>query len=711
MKNLISKAISKVILLTILFLSFFFIKDIHAKHYYSPNSLIVKTSFQCFNTGNCMVENIKLVATVEVCANGSSLNWKYLIKDINSNQIIQYSYNYSPKPSEGVQGNHTLDKLDFTMNAELRITQALPVGNYKVEWTVLDSLGEPSYGDQYFDIVDNQPPSIDLLDYTKVYVDRKLLAKSTDRGYQNGDIYSSDDCTPTSELIFTFSPKLPDFSSNPDKWQSQYNKYGMNFYDPQTGSISTKSMFLDGFADGWLPEEKSSIKYFDKNSWYGQSLAIPVYVWDQFAENNDCDFNNFTVDTVDIIPGFAIESHDVRVWVSSLSDKFLSDINIFYDDFELKRQGTTNKYGFYEFENVGFDTGFSIAGNSKEKYSDGITTLDLLLIKRYILGVYDFDSPYKLLAADANGDKKVSVADLIQLANVILGKTDTFSNVSILCVPKEYKFHEPFQAYKELDEASQMYIEGFDEFNIDVYFYGIKIGDVNFSSGLLNTRVPDRLSFSIDDIDMEAGKTYSIPVYSRDIENFSGMQLALSLKGMDFISLKSGSIEIDPNNYYFDNDILKIISVTESNRKLQNNKPLFYIKAKAIISQKLSSILTINKTSINSEVYTGNNLDIHKIELQYRNANDFELSQNIPNPFIDHTIITFRLPEKSNFSLTFYDINGKKLFEYKGVGNKGNNKFRINIRQISGITNQEGNMIFYKLVSGKNVSIKKMILF
>ncbi len=117
---------------------------------------------------------------------------------------------------------------------------------------------------------------------------------------------------------------------------------------------------------------------------------------------------------------------------------------------------------------------------------NGVTTHDLLLISRHILGLQLLDSPYKILAADANQDGKVSVLDIVTLRKLILGITDELPNgKSWRFIPYDYVFPEPtdpFQEfvpeYVEIPATMDITLWGLDP----VLFKGIKIGDVDFSA-------------------------------------------------------------------------------------------------------------------------------------------------------------------------------------------------------------------------------------
>jgi hypothetical protein len=51
----------------------------------------------------------------------------------------------------------------------------------------------------------------------------------------------------------------------------------------------------------------------------------------------------------------------------------------------------------------------------------GLTTLDLLITQRHILGIETFTNPLQYLAADVNNDQKVTALDLVHMRKIILG--------------------------------------------------------------------------------------------------------------------------------------------------------------------------------------------------------------------------------------------------------------------------------------------------
>jgi hypothetical protein len=678
-------------------------------------SVPIRARFNCILAEGCMGTDIELMATAESCSNSDGLEWKYIITDYNSGDIIQYSYNFQPVPPTGKKGNKNIDILINTIEARLTVLDALPLGNYKVEWTLIDNLNNISAATQFFDVVDNEAPVPVFIPSRTILSNEEVLAKSFDEGYfNNAQLQSYDNCTPSDQLYFTYSPVLPDLQSYPAKWEKQYTKYGMNFFDIETGAISTYDRYLNGQAYGWHPEKNSaSQKVFFRDKYgeliYKNSMKIPIYVWDNFIPDNDCDYNNYTVDSITIIKGWIDESHDVEGRVITVKGKPIKGM-IMINDNELET--LTGENGLYKFKNVPFSE-FTIKGYSKDNYRDGISTLDLLLIQRYILGLYDFNSPYKLIAADANGDKRISANDLVELANLVLGRRDTLSNVSRLAILTDYHFSKPDRAYKEVDKASTATISDFDFFTKHIDFYGIKIGDVNFSSDEMNSRDSKSLELSIENKDMNKNRYYEIPVYSKDFNNVFGMQYSMELKNLNFKRIKPGVLHINENNYNIINNKLLFTWNNPNGVSVKDGEILFKLAFGTKANGDLKDFIKLVDLPLENEYYYGNEFNKGILQFVFTNKKyNYTLYQNAPNPFINSTKIGFELENNEEYTISIYDLTGNRIATFKGQGTKGYNFITINKNQIvkhTDLFNYKYNNIFvYRLKTSDFVDYKKM---
>lgn len=142
---------------------------------------------------------------------------------------------------------------------------------------------------------------------------------------------------------------------------------------------------------------------------------------------------------------------------------------------------TTDLSGNFHFSRIPAGEEYELIPNKQINAVNGVSTFDLVLISKHILGVDPLDSPYKILAADVNKSGTVSTLDLILARQVILSITDFFygHRDTWRFVPADYTFQDPKRPLNErLPE--RLYLQVM-EGEIKVNFIGIKLGDINDS--------------------------------------------------------------------------------------------------------------------------------------------------------------------------------------------------------------------------------------
>lgn len=140
----------------------------------------------------------------------------------------------------------------------------------------------------------------------------------------------------------------------------------------------------------------------------------------------------------------------------------------------------TDTAGAYFHYNLGNGFDYTFTPQWDEAPLNGVSTFDLILISRHILGVEPLGSPYKRIAADTNGSGHITTLDLIQLRRMILGIETDFDNVnSWRFVEAAYFFPDPInpwaESFPEVININDFSLPG----NPDNDFIAIKIGDVN----------------------------------------------------------------------------------------------------------------------------------------------------------------------------------------------------------------------------------------
>jgi len=115
---------------------------------------------------------------------------------------------------------------------------------------------------------------------------------------------------------------------------------------------------------------------------------------------------------------------------------------------------------------------------------NGVSTYDLALISKYILGLATL-SPYQLIAADANEDGKVTAFDIVLLRQLILGIiTELPKGASWRFIPYDYQFPDPGNPFSPPFPTRIEVPRSADPSPNYFGFFGVKIGDVNFSADL-----------------------------------------------------------------------------------------------------------------------------------------------------------------------------------------------------------------------------------
>lgn len=129
------------------------------------------------------------------------------------------------------------------------------------------------------------------------------------------------------------------------------------------------------------------------------------------------------------------------------------------------------------------DSVYSVSVFKDGNYGNGLTTFDLIKIRKHILGIDNFDAAWKYLAADGNKSGAVSTADLIGLTKLVLAVSDNLTmNNSWGFLRSDYEFitpENPFEETYQGNAATYQFVAGSETV---LNFNGFKIGDMNESA-------------------------------------------------------------------------------------------------------------------------------------------------------------------------------------------------------------------------------------
>lgn len=231
----------------------------------------------------------------------------------------------------------------------------------------------------------------------------KIPAFYFDEGYyDNQEIVSEDNCTSKSKLRFAYSPNLDDTLRT--------------LVDLKNISKSDSN-----FVEIFLFDEKGN---FDMKVAYVISSNLSLnYVGIDILNNDDFNLSfsaplEFTI----------VDGNNEIVYEEQC------DYTNYIDEIE------------FCLDTIGHPLPYSIDFDYKEddNYLHGITTLDGVLLNRYLLNQNDFSLCQKI-SADFNGDKNVSISDYVIMLKLILGLNRDNTYYSFKAYDKElYKWEEYF---------------------------------------------------------------------------------------------------------------------------------------------------------------------------------------------------------------------------------------------------------------------------
>jgi len=286
------------------------------------------------------------------------------------------------------------------------------------------------------------------------------------------------------------------------------------------------------------------------------------------------------------------------------------------------------------------------------------------------------------------------------------------NNTSWRFVPTSYDFPNNLNPWQE-DFPEQVTINNLKSDNSVFDFIGIKIGDVSGDAPIENSRKLEgrsNKSWSLyyDDQNLEANKTYQIPIFGNP-RQIDGLQFGLKVKP-ELASL----IDVAPQLFQdFNYNTNKqegnlLVSWLQSDTKnlMQEEEIFFILSIKPHRAVPLSSILSINGQLISSEAYI-NNFPV-KLNLSPNSTSKPTTIQlkNYPNPFQHYTQIEFTLPKQEQIKLDILDAQGKKIKTIIQNYPAGNHRIQVNGADLAG-----PGLYFIHLKAGSFEQSNRMIYF
>jgi hypothetical protein len=373
---------------------------------------------------------------------------------------------------------------------------------------------------------------------------------------------------------------------------------------------------------------------------------------------------------------------------------------------------TTQNDGAYVFNNLTAGLDYTITPQRDGDYLNGVSTFDLVLISKHILGVGPLSTPYQRIAADVNNSGSITTLDLIQLRKLILSiDTEFANNTSWRFVEEAYVFPDPSNPWAE-QFPEVININDLPATSImDADFVAVKIGDVNGDAAANSFAVVDERSYEgafalqTDEQELKAGNEYRVSFTAAELARIEGYQATLTLSSsVELVDIVSG-VATEDN---FGLSYLGEGMITTSWNGEASDAELFTLVLRANSDVMLSEVLGVSSAVTKAEAY-GKDGSFQDVAIEFSNGTvagaGFELYQNQPNPFKGETVIGFNLPEAAQATVTISDVTGKVLKLYRHDGSKGYNHITVKSSELAATS-----VVSYTVETGDYTATKKMVI-
>ncbi len=418
-----------------------------------------------------------------------------------------------------------------------------------------------------------------------------------------------------------------------------------------------------------------------------------VELWARDAAGNTAQCNTF-VRVQDPSSACMAVSAQVAGWLKTDSDRGLQDATLILVGNALpggQATALSGEQGDFYFPMVPTYADYTLIPSKNDDPLNGVSTLDLSLLNQHIIGLKPLDSPYKIIAADANNSRSVTTADIVELRKLILGiYTELPSNTSWRFVDADYVFpnpnnplQSPFPEYRSLKTLAGH--------ALNERFVAIKVGDLN-GNAITNSAAAAVAERTYGSAHLrvlplgqqplralQPGEVFEV-LFQADIP-LVGLQGTLhyfDLELLDLVPLSAVSFE-----HFAVFDQQQAFTVAWDGIGQPAWKALF----RAVASGELQQCMSLSDAITPAAAFAKGYSQPLELRLNFEAAAHDTTSPPslkaygcIPNPWRQKAQLPFFLPLDAEVFLEISDLTGQKVFSQKRFFTAGHHTFELSCR-------------------------------
>ncbi len=340
--------------------------------------------------------------------------------------------------------------------------------------------------------------------------------------------------------------------------------------------------------------------------------------------------------------------------IRTLDDKEIANVNLVFSG-GIDTTITTSVLGQFLTPDLAINGAFTVTPEKNSNILNGLTTFDLVIITKHILGTDPFTNDIQEIAADANKSNNVTTFDVVLLQKVILGLETTLPAGSWRFFPEAIEFN----TIAELPDLS---------------FSGVKIGDVNNSTdptGSFNASESRSYAYTVDlsveEQRFKAGDIVAVPFSLKDVDPLLGFQFTLDFDAtaLHYQGLKEVGIpNFETANINTHQKDRGQLAFSWFDIKEGASNDLFTLEFIASKEGQISDFLSLSSNLTMAEAYIADTEEAVNIALDFTKTaltTNFKLVLT-PNPTGDGiTNLNMLVSKKQKISIEILSTNGQLM--------------------------------------------------
>ncbi|HEX5626263.1 MAG TPA: carboxypeptidase regulatory-like domain-containing protein [Saprospiraceae bacterium] len=544
----------------------------------------------------------------------------------------------------------------------------LPIGTHRILWTLTDQCGNSESCDQLFTLKDCKKPTPYC--HNGVVTVIMPTTGSIIVWAKDLNLSSFDNCTQAGDLIFSFSA------------DTSYRSIEYNCDSLNKQSSVTKTVRI------YVTDESGNQDYCETT----------IRIQDN---NNACPTSG---------PGLNLSGK-----ISRENQTTIPGTQVYVKDASgnILKQAVTDFQGQYAFTNLQANS-YYLSASKNDDITNGVSTLDIVLIQRHILGLKKLNSSYQILAADVNGSNTITAKDVSDIRRAILGVTTSFPNQTPVwrMIDAAHVFQNPDQPW---DAPSRLESDKIAEKLDRLHFTGIKTGDVDLSAevnlnGSQSRLRAEQLMWTLAPAKLNANGELEIAILAGKAIELEGFQLGLEgrVGGLQITSIRPEALDIASEDYRVESNRVKISWAPQHTVSVEAGQRLFTIVFEKPEGAASMDLALKTMSGFSSEAYVSGNtmtLELQRGGTGAGQQEAFAMYPIQPNPFATQALLRFELPGSGNVRLSVFDATGKTVYVRDQWMERGTREMLVSKSEL----NASG-LLYYTLSTPFGSASEKMVI-